>query len=113
VIKILHEDRFLEQVRRKGRFWQDGLWQLSREYPGLVREVRGLGLISCLELQLPRAQDIQRLCQARGLLINAIGEQILRFLPPLVISIEQLQKALDVLRSIFQEIADSPGPTSS
>ena len=66
VIKILHEEGFLEHVRQKGHFWQAGLWQLSREYLGLVREVRGLGLISCLELQLPRAQDIQRLCQKRA-----------------------------------------------
>lgn len=103
VLKILLEEPFLEQVREKGELFKNGLLKLAKGYPGLVREVRGLGLIMALELAVPLASAVQRRCQERGMLINAIGENIIRFLPPLVITVEQLEQAIDELEQVLKE----------
>lgn len=103
VLNILLEEPFLKQVREKGELFKGGLLRLAEKYPGLIREVRGLGLMLALELAAPLASPVQRCCQERGMLINAIGENIIRFLPPLVITAEQLEQALRGLEQVLKE----------
>ncbi len=105
VLHILLEKPFLEQVREKGRLFKDGLLKLAEKYPLLIREVRGLGLMLAMELAAPPAPSFQRRCQERGMLVNAIGENTIRFLPPLVITAEQLEHALRELEQILMEAA--------
>jgi acetylornithine/N-succinyldiaminopimelate aminotransferase len=49
----------------------------------------------------PLAKEIQEKCVAEGLLINAIGDTTLRFLPPLNVSQEELQQGLAVLNAVL------------
>jgi predicted acetylornithine/succinylornithine family transaminase len=102
VLGVLLREPFLAQVEEKGRFWKEGLQRLGRLFPDLAGEVRGLGLISALELKAPLAAGAQRRCQAGGLLVNAIGETTLRFLPPLVVTAEQLEKGLAILQQSLE-----------
>ncbi len=101
VLQILLEKGFLEQVREKSDFIFQGLRQLAGRYPHLVKEVRGLGLMIALELKKPLAALAQAECQARGLLVNAIGDTILRLLPPLVVSRDEISRALNLLDEVL------------
>ncbi len=103
VLNILLEEPFLKQVREKGELFKEGLLKLAKKHIGLIREVRGLGLMLALELSVPLAFPIQRCCQERGMLINAIGDNTIRFLPPLVITKEQLKQALSKLEQVLDE----------
>jgi acetylornithine/N-succinyldiaminopimelate aminotransferase len=104
VLGVLLAEPFLAEVAEKGRFWAEGLHGLVKAFPGLAGEVRGLGLISALELKSPLAGVVQAACQAGGLLVNAIGDTTLRFLPPLVVTEAQLEKGLAILRQSFAEL---------
>ncbi|HQD07031.1 MAG TPA: aspartate aminotransferase family protein, partial [Bacillota bacterium] len=63
VMDTLLAEGFLEEVRRKGELWLGCLKRLQESYPGLVQEVRGLGLMNGLELTRPLASEIQQRCQ--------------------------------------------------
>jgi len=103
VFKILKEDGFMEQVQKKGLMVKEALKKAVSDYPNLVKDYRGVGLIYALELSEPAAKQIQGRCTEEGLLINAIGDNILRFLPPLTISENELKDGLKILNSLLTE----------
>jgi len=103
VLDIIEQDGFLESVSRKGSLVRDYFEKISAETPGLIAEIRGVGLIFAVELSKTRAKEIQQRCTGEGLLINAIGEKILRLLPPLTISEAELNEGLQVLKRCLGE----------
>ncbi len=74
-----------------------------KEKYGFVREVRGRGLMVGMELDF-NGQDIVDKARERGVLINCTHDNVLRFMPPLVIEKEQLKTAVDVLDEIFEAV---------
>ncbi|MEW5785997.1 MAG: acetylornithine transaminase [Bacillota bacterium] len=104
VLDILLEPSFLEQVNEKALFWKEELARLAAAYPALIKESRGAGFITALELAAPLAQQVQSRCQEKGLLLNAIGDHILRFLPPLVVTREQLEIGRKIIDQVFSDL---------
>jgi acetylornithine aminotransferase len=70
----------------------------------VVREVRGLGLLQGIELDMDGKSVVSE-CLARGILINATGERVLRFVPPLIITQMEIDRLLDTLAQIFSKQA--------
>ncbi|NMB34848.1 MAG: aspartate aminotransferase family protein [Firmicutes bacterium] len=103
VLQEILQIGFLDDVEAKGRYFREKLQLLSDKFPGVVLEIRGAGLIIGLELQ-GKAKEIQHLCQAKGLLVNCLGDKIVRFLPPLNVSRAELDSALKVLEESFKEV---------
>lgn len=106
VLRGILKDGFLDDVVSKGRFFQDKLQLLAGRFLGTIVEIRGKGLIVGVELP-GRAGDVQRACQERGLLLNSLGDKVLRFLPPLNVTREELAAALDILEKAFEEVFGS------
>ncbi|HEY8496438.1 MAG TPA: acetylornithine transaminase [Limnochordales bacterium] len=69
---------------------------------GWIREVRGLGLMVGVELAGVAAPRVQAEAQARGLLLNAIGQSILRLLPPLIVRRAELDEAVGILEAAME-----------
>ncbi len=93
--EILKKD-FLSEVQQRGNYFQEGLLGLQGRFPGLVKEVRGLGLILGMELT-GDGLAVQRDCADAGLLINCIAGRTLRFLPPLNVEQADIDTALAIL----------------
>ncbi len=93
--EILKKD-FLSEVERRGNYLREGLLALQGRFPGLVKDVRGLGLILGMELT-GDGLAVQRNCAEAGLLINCIAGRILRFLPPLNVNQTDIDTALAIL----------------
>lgn len=72
---------------------------LMENVPGLV-EARGLGLLTGAELEAPIAKRVKADAEAAGLLVNAIGENVLRLAPPLVITGEDVDEAVRTLAKV-------------
>ncbi|ADY54798.1 acetylornithine aminotransferase apoenzyme [Syntrophobotulus glycolicus DSM 8271] len=101
VMEIMTAEGFLQGVRKKAGYFRDKLQGLADKY-GLTEEVRGLGFI----LGLPVGKigpDIVRSCSVKGLLINCVGGETLRFLPPLTVSYEEIDEAISLLDQAFGE----------
>jgi acetylornithine aminotransferase len=106
VVSRLSEKGLQEEVLAKGQIFQRHFEKLRETYPDLVKEVRGRGLILGLQL----SQDptpIVTAARERGLLIITCGTNTLRFVPPLIISDEQIEEAMAILNEAFK-VAVSP-----
>ena len=105
VCRVLLEGPVLDQAKRMGEYLAKGLADCKERYR-VVREVRGLGLLQGLELEID-AKAVVADCLARGVLVNATGERVLRFVPPLVITQGEIDTLIETLTTIFKRRAVS------
>ncbi|RLA84964.1 MAG: aspartate aminotransferase family protein, partial [Deltaproteobacteria bacterium] len=103
VFEELLERGVLENCQRMGDYLMEGLQDLASDL-GRVEEVRGKGLMIGVELQGPWAKDVVRGCLDRGILLNALGEKVLRIVPPLIVSQADCDRFLEVLREVLKGI---------
>jgi acetylornithine/succinyldiaminopimelate/putrescine aminotransferase len=95
VVEIMTEKDFLPAVREKSAWFAAELRKLAQT-AGLSGQVRGIGFL----LGLPVGKTgprIVELCRRKGLLLNCVGGDTLRFLPPLTVSRAEMEEALAVL----------------
>lgn len=97
VLDVVLEDGFLESVRRKGIVARQALASVSDEFPDIFEDVRGSGLMLGLKCRVPNASVIAAL-RARHLLAVPAGDNVLRLLPPLTISEEELRDGIERIR---------------
>ncbi len=101
VLDTLLKTDVLENCRRQGAYLQECLTKLKDKYP-FVREIRGRGLIQGMELTI-QGNDIVRSCMEKGLLINCTNENVLRFVPPLILSKSDIDRAVEILGKAMGE----------
>ncbi len=101
--RALLEGQVLDHARRMGEYFTKGLTECKERYR-VVREVRGLGLLQGMELAMD-GKTVVGECLARGVLINATGEHVLRFVPPLIVTQLDIDRLLDTLAQVFSEQA--------
>ena len=98
-IDALTEDKLVENAARNGKIFKDGLERLKEKHK-IIREVRGKGLMIGVEMKF-EVKDILFDGIANNLLLLYSGKNILRLLPPLVISESDINKALETLDMII------------
>ncbi len=98
------ERGLLGNVQDRGRQLHAGLRALAAEFK-FVREVRGQGLMLGLRLH-HSAEAVQKALYQNGLIVNCTSTDVLRIVPPFVITAEQVQRGLHILRST---LAATPG----
>ena len=87
-------DGLLDAVATRGAQLREGLLRLEATHP-VIQEVRGIGLIQGLRLE--RAKELQQLCYDNGLIVNCTAGDVVRFLPPYVVSAAEVDRALDIV----------------
>ena len=103
VCRILLEGQVLDHAYRMGEYFTKGLSDCKEQHR-VVREVRGLGLLQGIDLDMD-AKAVVNECLARGILINATGDHVLRFVPPLIITKLEIDRLLNTLAQIFSKQA--------
>lgn len=94
ILDTFDEENILDNVNEVGKYFLSELKKLDKE---IIADVRGLGLMAGVELTKPGAEYVDKLREA-GFLINCTAGNVLRFLPPLIITKEEIDafvKALD------------------
>ena len=97
VLDVMLAPGFLEDVDRKARVLWSALQEVVRSEPEVFDDVRGAGLILGLKCRVP-CGDVQEAFMAEGLLSVTAGENVVRLVPPLVITDEDIATALDMIR---------------
>jgi predicted acetylornithine/succinylornithine family transaminase len=82
-----------------GEYLVTRLKNLSEKYAG-IKEIRGVGLMIGIVLDRP-GKDINKRCMEKGLLVNCTCENIIRILPPLVITRSECDAAIGILEEVF------------
>ena len=101
-LSLLSAPEFLAGVRERGAHLFQGLSALQAEI-SVIKEVRGLGLMWGMELT-QEGTPMVAACRERGLLVNCTQGNVLRLLPPLVITPQELTAALAILRDAFKAV---------
>ena len=109
-MEAIREDKLVERARHIGTILHDHLTAMAAKYP-IIGDVRGRGAMQAIEIVVAGSKDpnpaamasVIKYCQAHGVLILTAGTygNVIRFLPPLVISDELLIEALGVLDDAF------------
>ncbi len=89
----------LENCRKVGEYFLSRLSELQDKH-FQIKEVRGRGLMLAVELSIPGAGIVSD-CMGKGLLINCTNENVLRFVPPLIITKQDVDKAIGILDESF------------
>jgi acetylornithine/N-succinyldiaminopimelate aminotransferase len=98
VLDILHSDGFFDAVVARGKQLRGGLEQVVAEFPVLYSEVRGAGLLLGLKCVMLNADVRDALLRQQLLTVNA-GDNVVRFVPPLVVSAEECDQAIARVRA--------------
>src|SRR3989344_424797 len=91
----IKKEHLLQNARRMGAHLFKKLQELKEKHP-VIREVRGIGLMAGLEL-VHEGKNVYNACLKRGLLINCTQGNVLRIMPPLVVSKQQIDRAISIL----------------
>jgi acetylornithine/LysW-gamma-L-lysine aminotransferase len=100
-IDVLVKDKLADRAATLGGYFKAKLEELQAKHK-IVKEVRGLGLMLGMELRYD-VHNIILKAMDRGVLILDAGRNVLRFLPPLVIEKEQIDKTISVLNTVIKE----------
>lgn len=100
-LKAITEDGLIENSEKMGKLFREGLEKLKEKHT-LIREIRGKGLMIGIEMKF-EVKDILMGLIKKGVLMLYSGRNILRILPPLVISKDDVTKVLHALDSVLTE----------
>ncbi len=103
VVDVMLEPGFLERVQHSAALLRAGLDRLAGQFPTVVEEVRGLGLMLGLKARIPNTEFGARLL-ANGLLTVGAGDNVVRLVPPLIIGSAEIDEALAILARTMAEV---------
>ena len=101
---LLEGDFVLDQCRRMGKYFKKRLEEMKKEFPSIIADVRGMGLLVGMELTRDGA-PLVKACMEKGALINCTAGNILRFMPPLIITEKDIDHLIDILEQIFDQLS--------
>jgi acetylornithine/N-succinyldiaminopimelate aminotransferase len=96
VLDVMLEPGFLERVRRTGLFFKQRLAEIKDRYPSIISEVRGEGLLVGVRAVVPAGELVDAL-RAEKMIAVAAGDNVVRLLPPLIISESEIAEGVDRL----------------
>ncbi len=99
-LQTILKDNLLEHCLEMGAYFLEKLQALKTKH-AIISDVRGKGLMIACALSIEGA-DIVKACQEKGLLINCTGGKTLRFVPPLIITKEDIDQAVAVLDAVME-----------
>jgi predicted acetylornithine/succinylornithine family transaminase len=102
-LRAIEEEKLVENAARIGERLAEGLEAL-RQKCALVTEIRARGLMIGVDLAKPVAGQVKSECAQRGLLIITVGDQMVRLLPPLVLSEAQADRGLEILADVLAAV---------
>jgi 4-aminobutyrate aminotransferase len=113
-LEVLKEDNLLQNAQKMGQILLEGLTALQEKFE-VIGETRGMGLMVAMEMIVPgggkipnprAAMDVLENCLQRGLLgyMAGLHGHVIRFMPPLIVTEEQVNQALEIIEDSFESL---------
>ncbi|SCU84314.1 LAME_0C09010g1_1 [Lachancea meyersii CBS 8951] len=103
VVDTIGDEKFLQEVIRKGEIFKNSLKKLHNAYPDHITNLRGQGLMIGLEFTEAPKEVISK-CRDLGLLIITAGKSTVRFVPPLTITDAEIEEGLSIFERAVKEV---------
>lgn len=101
VFEIYEKEQILQHVCEIAPYLEEQMQQLAGKHPDKIAQCRGMGLMQGIELTVPAGEVISRALEAGVVLIGA-GTHIIRFVPPLIVEKEHIDRTMEVLDTILK-----------
>lgn len=98
VLSIVNQPKFLQEVIEKGEYLKKRLLEIST---GKILDVRGMGLMLGIVVKEDERAQIAAGCMQHGVLVLTAGKDVIRLLPPLTITYEEIDEAIEKMRGVF------------
>jgi len=105
VLREIERLNLCDHVAATGRYFTERLTDLKAAHP-LIAEIRGRGLLIGVQLEEPVAAEVLVDIRDRGLIANALSASTLRFIPPLIVSQEEIDEAIGILDASLRARAE-------
>ncbi len=102
VLEEIVQKDLLDHVKEAGAYLESELNKLKEAFD-VITDVRGMGLMQGIELKTA-PKDVVNKCIEKGMLVVGAGENVVRFVPPLVITKEQIDEGISILKEALQEL---------
>ena len=102
VLDTLLNGGLMENAATVGAYLKAQLEELQKQFPTLIKEVRGRGLILGMELTRP-GREIANECLDYGAIINCTAGNVLRFVPPLNITTQHIDEVLTIVDKVLKD----------
>ena len=99
VIDIISKKAFLQNVTKMGNYFHAELKKIQAEFPNIIKEVRGIGLMIGLQLSHDQTKFIKKLMDHQLLTIRA-AENVIRILPPLTVKKSEIDIAVKIIKQV-------------
>ena len=104
-LEIIEEEHMVDNSRMQGEFLLAEVEKLQAEFPTLVFEARGRGLMCAFDLAEAQMRDLlKQKCYDEGLILIGAGDRSIRFRPPLNITKDELSIGLNIIRERLKEL---------
>lgn len=104
-LEIINEEKLIKNAETQGKFLLNGLEDISSKYPNIISNARGRGLLCAFDLPSPEIRDnLVKKLYKNGLLVVGCGATTIRFRPPLIISENEIERALDIIDTTVKTI---------
>ncbi len=103
-LEIMHEERLVDNAAKMGEIFLKGLGEIE-ERTGKINNVRGRGLMDAFDLKDTKTRDdLFNILYKNGLLMLKTGEKGIRFRPPLIIGVDEVNIALEIIEKSLKEL---------
>ncbi len=102
-VELISQQLFLDGVQQKGSYFKGLLYELANDFNDVISDVRGEGLMLGVEVG-DKALDIMDAAFKNGLLFNVAGGNTLRFIPPLIVELSDIDAAYEKIRLTFKSL---------
>ncbi len=102
ILEVIEKDNLVKHAEETGNFLLQQIEQLAQEFPQLISNPRGKGLICAFDLPTTELRDklIKEAFKRKVILLGA-GEKTIRFRPALIITKDDIQKGFDIIKDIL------------
>ena len=103
-LEVIDEEHLVKNAEQQGKRLLDGLEELALQYPEKICNARGRGLMCAFDLPTPEKRDLFReKVYEKDMIVLGCGAQTIRFRPPLIISSEEIDEALALLKGVVKD----------
>ena len=99
VLDVIFKKGFLKNVQKISKYFHKELQNLKQEYPNVIKEVRGMGLLIGIKVSQDQTKFIKRLLDHKLLTVKA-AENVVRLLPPLTVKKKNIDEAVAILKKV-------------
>jgi len=104
VMDVLLNEGLVDNSDKMGTYFLEKLVNLKSKY-NIIKEIRGKGLMIGIELAINKAEEIKNRCFEKKYLVGSVGQNIIRLLPPLIITKDDINEMIEMFDGVLEEFS--------